>query len=112
MASSALSPNVVKTAIDEVFMLNFQPEGARPGNASVLDNRIFAQLGSDKAAEILEELKTGGYWDTKSETQNVPAASSRTGNQVTYTHTTYAQGEDIPKEFFDKLKTAFTLCFA
>lgn len=101
MASSALLPNVVKTAIDEVFMLNFQPESARPSNASVLDRQIFAQLSSDRAAEIVEELKTGGYWGTKSETQNVPAASSQTGNQVTYTHTTYAQGEDIPKELFD-----------
>jgi len=97
---SALSPNVVKTALDKVFWLNFSP-APRPDHGSVLDPQVFNQLSSDRSAEIIEELKSGGYWDSKNENQNVPAAESRTGNQFTYTHTTFAQIEDIPKEFFD-----------
>lgn len=100
MASSALSPNVVKTALDKVFFMEFRPS-ARPDFGSVTDPMIFSQYGSDRAAEIVEELKSGGYWDPKAETQNVPAGVSRTGNQVTFTHSTFAKGEDIPKEFFD-----------
>lgn len=98
--NSGFSPNVVKTAIDKVFFMNFQPE-SRPDHASVLDPLIFNQYGSDRSAEIVEELKSNGYWESKGETANVPAGVSRTGNQVTFTHTTFARGEDISKEFFD-----------
>lgn len=83
-----------------MFDSGFNPE-QRPGYGSVTDPLIFNQYGSDRSAEIVEELKSGGYWDSKAETALVGAAQSRTGNQVTYTHTTYAQIEDIPKEFFD-----------
>lgn len=97
---SALSPNVVKTALDKVFFMNFQPTN-RPDYGSVLDPLIYNQFSSDRSAEIIEEMKGGGYWDQKAETQNVPTGESRTGNQVTFTHTTFAKGEDIPKEYFD-----------
>lgn len=86
--------------MDKVFFLNFKP-ASRPDYGSVLDPLIFSQFSSDRSAEIVEEMKGGGYWDSKAETQNVPTAESRTGNQVTFTHTTFAKGEDIPKEYFD-----------
>lgn len=103
MASSSLSPNVVKTALDDVFYQNFRIDDA-PNFGSVEDPMIFRQETSDSGAEIEEELKSGGYWGEKAETANASTSSSRTGNQVTYTHTEFAQTEDLPKAFFDDAK--------
>jgi hypothetical protein len=89
-----------------VFFKNFTPE-RRPDFGSVLDGLIFNQETSDRAAEIVEEMKDGGLWEERGEMQNVPTADSRTGNQVVYNIVEYAKGEDVPKRFFDDAQHGF-----
>lgn len=100
MANSALSSNVVKTALDKVFMQTWN-EGALPGLVTVADSKVFNQFTSDKAAEIHEVFRGSGYWEQKGESENAAAGQSRTVNQVTYVNTTFAKSEDVPKDFFD-----------
>lgn len=100
MASSALSPNIVKTAIDKLFFQRFNPN-MQPGTVTVRDGRVFNQETSTKAAEIHEVFRGNGYWESKGESQNVQAGQSKTVNQVTYVHSVFARSEEIPKEFFD-----------
>lgn len=100
MANSSLSPNVVKTALDKVFVQNFNPD-MQPGSVTVRDDKVFHQETSTKAAEIHEVFRGSGYWESKAEEQNSQAGQSKTVNPVTYVHTTFSRSENIPKEFFD-----------
>jgi len=100
-ASSALSPNVVKTALDDVFDQKADFYLARPDQARVVDSLIFNQMSTDRAAVIVEELQGTGYFDQKSELQNAQGATSKTINQNTASVLTFAQTLEISKELFD-----------
>lgn len=101
--NSALNPNVVKTALDSVFYQEFEV-GMGPGLATAETPEIFKQDTADSSAVIMEVFKGTGLWGDKPEEQDVPQATPRVTNQITFTVTEFAQSVDIPKNFFDDNK--------
>lgn len=99
--SAGLNPDVVKTALDKVFMQEFDIL-AGPGQATVATPDIFIQDSADNAAVIAEVFKGSGLWEERAEEQNVPAGTPRITNKVTFTVTEFAKSIDIPKTFFDR----------
>jgi len=98
--SSNLNPNVVKTALDDVFMQEFNGR-QHPSYVDATSSAIFVQESTDRAAVIEEVFKGTGLWDERAEEQNVSQAQPRVGNQITYSVVNFAQSVDIPKNFFD-----------
>src|SRR3972149_1541613 len=98
--SSNLNPNVVKTALDDVFKQSFDGM-MHPGWVDATAGSIFKQDTTDKAAEIQEVFKGAGLWSERAEEQDVPQGSSRIGNKITFNVVNFAQSIDIPKNFFD-----------
>ena len=101
--NSGLNPNVVKTALDDVFKQEFE-YGMGPGQANAMTAAIFKQDSADSSAVIMEVFKGSGYWDSRAEEQDVPAGTPRITNQITFSVTNYAKSIDIPKNFFDDNK--------
>lgn len=98
--SSNLNPDVVKTALDEVFFQAF--DGSRnPGWIDVTNGSVFNQSRMDKGAEIMEVFKGVGYWDERAEEADVVSDTPRVGNQITFSPVNYAKRVDITKNFFD-----------
>ena len=98
--SSKLNPNVVKTALDDVFKQEFDGK-MHPGWVDAQSPLIFKQDSTDKAAEIQEVFKGTGLWSERAEEQDVAQADPRIANQITFNVANYAQSIDIPKNFFD-----------
>ena len=98
--SSGLNPNIVKTALDDVFFAEFNIDG-QPQLAPATDNSVFKQQTVDRAAVIEEIFKGSGLWEEKEEEQDVPLGNARVGDQITFTVIEYAKGEDITKNMFD-----------
>lgn len=99
--TSALSPAVVKTELDAIFVQQYDyPVG--PGLATAETPEIFKQITLENSAHIEEVLSGGGgFWQIKGEEAPVPQASPRVANKATYTAVTYANSLQISKEFFD-----------
>ncbi len=98
--TSALSPNVVRTALDEVFNAEFNYDGL-PGLATARDPLVFVQDSADKAAVIVEQFMGVGYFATRAETADLAQASPRVGNQKTFSVLNYAKEVDISKNLLD-----------
>jgi len=98
--NSSLSPNVVKTALDKVFLQSYNGE-LRPGATTALDSSVFVQSSTSKAAEIVEEFAGSGYWGQRPDLAEVANGQSRTGNQQTHSVLNWAKSEDISKNLFD-----------
>ncbi len=101
--SSGLNPNVVKTALDDVFMQKFSAE-RHPGHADATTPEIFKQDTADSSAVILELFKGSGAWTERLEEQDVPQGTPRITNQITFSVLNFAKSIDIPKNFFDDNK--------
>lgn len=99
--TNALSPDVVKTDLDAIFVQEYSyPAG--PGMATAETPDIFKQMEITNSAHIEEVLSGGGgYWQVKGEEVPVPQSSPRVANKATYTASTYANSIQISKEFFD-----------
>jgi hypothetical protein len=98
--NTALNTNVVKTALDGVFMQEWDAK-LHPGYVDASSSLVFNQDTSTKAAEIFETFGGIPLWDERSEEENVSGATPRIRNQKTFTHTAFAKSIDIPKHFFD-----------
>lgn len=98
--NSGLAPNVVKTALDDVFAQGYNME-KHPGHASAEDAKVFQQSSADNSAVIMEIFKGTGRWGTRSEDQDVPQATPRVGNQKTFNIENFSQAIDISKNLFD-----------
>lgn len=98
--SSNLNPNVVKTALDDVFMQEFNGT-THPNYVDATSPDVFIQESVDRAAVIEEVFKGNGLWDERAEEENISQATPRVGNQITFTVVNFAQSVDIPKNFFD-----------
>jgi len=94
------SPNVVKTALDGLFMAKFS-EMPGPQIATADSPEVFNQESTDRAAVILETFKGPGLWTARAEDANVNADTALAGDQKTYTVSNYANSVDISKRFFD-----------
>lgn len=100
MLTSALNPNVVKTALDELFFAEYNfPE--HPGYASAEDSSCFMQMDSNKASEVTEEIKSSGYWASRSELAVPDEATPQSVYQQTFTNSALAKGVTISKHFMD-----------
>jgi len=98
--NSSLASNAVKTALDLVFMAEFNGQSA-PGHATAEDASVFNQDSIDRAAVITEQFQGPGYFDERSELGDVASATLRVGNSKTFTVTNWAKSVDISKNFFD-----------
>ena len=98
--TSGLSPNAVKTALDDIFVPAYNTAGF-PHIATAETEQLFHQDTATNAAVIWEGIKTGGLWGTRAEEQDVPNANPRVQNQKTFSVQNYAQSIDITKNFFD-----------
>lgn len=98
--TSALNPDVVKTALDKVFYQYFDGD-TKPELATAESAVIFNQDSLSNAATIQEVFKGTGYWGLKAEEQDVPQATPRVANKITFYAEEFAQAVDISKNFFD-----------
>ena len=103
MFTSALNPNVVKTALDSVFKQNWEYE-KQPGLATAETAAVFKQETADSSDVILEIFKGSSYWGQKAELADVQNSTPRVGNNKTFTVTEYADSIDISKNLFDDNK--------
>lgn len=100
MLTGQLNPNVVKTALDKVFMQEFDGT-MHPGYVSAESGIVFNQETIDRGAVVTEVFKGTGLWTSRTETQDVAQATPKVGNQQTFSVTNFAQSVDISKNFFD-----------
>ncbi|MEI9966176.1 MAG: Mu-like prophage major head subunit gpT family protein [Candidatus Moraniibacteriota bacterium] len=101
--NSALNPNVVKTALDDVF---YQETDAKkqPHLATAETGAVFNQDTADSSAVIMELFGGSGAWEQTAEEENLPEGQPRITNQKTFSVVKFAKKIDIPKEFFDDNK--------
>jgi len=100
MLTSALNPNVVKTALDDVFHAEFDFRQA-PQFADANDALVFDQMESTKASETMEEFRGSGYWTARAETADPSQGQPMAVYQATATHDALARGIEISKHFMD-----------
>ena len=98
--TSNLNPNVVKTALDEVFMQEFDLQQG-PGIATAETAAIFRQETISNAAQIGEIFQGSGLWLERAEEQDVNKSTPRFGNKYTYSVVNFANSVEISKNFFD-----------
>ena len=101
--SSALNPNVVKTALDDVFYQEVNGD-KQPNIATAETAAIFKQDTASSSAVIMELFGGSGAWELTAEEQDLPLGAPRISNQKTFSVVKYAKSVDIPKEFFDDNK--------
>ena len=98
--STGRAENVVKTALDEVFMPNFN-YAEWPGTATAETAAVFRQMRTDKAAEISEQLTGVGYWDERAGLAPIAEAAPSVGSQKTVNIVNFAKSLEIEKNLFD-----------
>ena len=98
--NSGVAANVVKTALDKVFNTEFDYP-AMTGIATAENGSVFMQDSTDRAAVITEQFMGSGYWETRPELGDVPAGSTKVGNQKTFSVVNYAKSIDVSKNLFD-----------
>jgi hypothetical protein len=98
--SSGLNPDVVKTALDDVFYAQFDGEMS-PHLADATTSDILKQATVDRSALIWEQYKGVGMWDTIQEEEDLPSTTPRVDNQKTFPVIEFAKSVDIPRNFFD-----------
>jgi len=92
--------NTIKTALDKVFDATFDyPTMA--GVATAENGKAFMQSSADNSAVIVEQFQGSGYWDSRTELQDVPEGSNKVGNQQTHQIINYAKSIDVSKNYFD-----------
>jgi len=82
--TSGLNPNVVKTALDDVFMQRFAPTPG-PQFTSAADAMVFQQDSTDRAAVIMEVFKGVGLWEDTPEQAEYKGDTPLVNDQITFT---------------------------
>lgn len=62
---------------------------------------MFKQETTDRAAVITEQFQGTGYFENRTEVQDVPSGTARVGNQKTFSVTNWAKSTDISKNLMD-----------
>ncbi|MFA6295526.1 MAG: Mu-like prophage major head subunit gpT family protein [Candidatus Paceibacterota bacterium] len=101
--SSSLNPNVVKTALDDVFYQEMDGD-QHPNHATAETAAVFMQDTADSSAVIMELFGGSGAWEQTAEEQDLPLGTPRITNTKTFSVVKFAKSVDIPKEFFDDNK--------
>ena len=97
--SSALNPNVVKTALDNVFMQEWNV-ATHPGYGTARSSKAFSQDSTDRAAEIEEVYGGVDLFEETAEEQTLPEDDPRITNEIVFNVIKYAKRVPIPDEFF------------
>lgn len=100
MYNSSLAPDVVKTALDLVFDTEYGLD-TQPGYATAEDAGVFMQDTTDRSAVITEQFMGPGYFEVRTEQQDVPAGTARVDNQKTFSVLNYSKSIDISKNLMD-----------
>src|SRR3990167_1039160 len=95
--NTGLSPNSVKSGLDEVFYTEFDYAEA-PGVATATDPIFFRQKSTQLGAVQTEEFLPPGEWETHQEEEEVRISTVRTGNKATHTVVNYKKALKIPVE--------------
>lgn len=95
-----LNPNVVKTALDDIFVQEFEVQQG-PGIATAETAAIFKQETVDNAAIIGEIFQGSGLWSERAEEQDVQKSTPRFDDKYTYSVVNYSNSVEISKNFFD-----------
>lgn len=98
--SGGSNPDVIKTAIDDVFYQEHNVE-SHPQYATAETPAVFHQDTAESSAVIWDAFKGSGLWETRAEEQDVPQGTPTVGGQKTFTVTNYAKSIEISKNFFD-----------
>lgn len=97
---SGASPNVVKTALDEVLFGEYEAAvAAGTGHASTAD--LFKISGIENQAAIEEEFAGPGKWLTREELGDVEEDEILTGNNTTHSVTEWNKDLPVPRTFYD-----------
>lgn len=107
--NSGMNPNVVRTALDDVFFQEFNRQELM-NYVNAESSAIFNQSTADNAAVQVETFGGITYWGDRAQEENVHSSTPRITNKATYTVNAYADSIDIPKHFFDRLFSS--LCIA
>jgi len=100
MYNSSLAVDVNKTALDMVFDGEIGYINT-PGLATATNSAIFNQSTTDKAAEIISQFMGPGYFEQRTEMQDVPSATARVGNPKTFNVVNYDKQVLISKFLMD-----------
>lgn len=96
--NKALSPNVVKTALDKVSFAEFN-RSVLPDQASVLDPMLFNQDSADSSAVITEVFGGIPTWEATAEEVALPQRAGRVKDQQTFSVVDYKVSLPITREF-------------
>jgi hypothetical protein len=99
--SSNTNPNVVKTALDGVFVQEWNTPKTHPQFADAESSMVFKQDTVDRGAVITEIFAGTGKWGVRAEEQDVPQSNIKVDNKKTFSVNNFAQSVDITKNFFD-----------
>lgn len=98
MNTSSISPNVVKTALDEVFFPEFN-SAMLPQFAVAETATVFKQDSTDRAAVIAEVFEGSGLWETKGEEEDAKAGTFKSKNPQTFVVSEFSRSIDVPRTF-------------
>lgn len=97
-ANASLSPNAVKTALDEIFYPEFNKD-MLPQFAVAETASVFKQSSADSSAVIAEEFEGSGLWEAKGEEEDIKGGSFRSKNIQTFIVGEMAKSIDVPRTF-------------
>lgn len=99
--NSAVNPNDVKTLLDWIVVQKFE-EKPGPDLATCDDEAIFHQDSfTNKKQVTMEVFKPVGFFDERTEEENVPNDTAQLGQQYTAAAVNFDKSVAIPKIFFD-----------
>ncbi len=97
-SNSSLSPNAVKTALDQIFYPEFNKD-MLPQFAVAETGSVFKQDTADSSAVIAEVFEGSGMWEAKSEEADIVGGSFRSKNPQTFLVAEMAKSIDVPRTF-------------
>lgn len=95
-----VAQNAARTALDKVFYQDFNYTTS-PDIARVDDVGVFRQENHDRNVVITQQFMGPGYFQERSDQQDVPSAPIEVGNTQTTNMLNYANSIDISKNFYD-----------
>ena len=98
--TSGVNLDVVQTELDRLFFQVFE-EQPGPNMTNALDSMVFRQDSADNNAVITELMMGTGFWQERSELEDVNQDLGRVAQKQTFTVAEWANSLDIPKRTFD-----------
>jgi len=96
--NGALSPNVIKAALDKVSDVAFNA-AIMPDQASVLDPMLFNQASADSSAVVTEVFGSVGLWEATAPEVELTQDAGRVKDTQTFSVVDYKKALPITREF-------------